>query len=220
MTELSIDEIIKEGLAGNPVKLKNGEKAYVLADHRKLKDLKKRDDLTYFGFVLGANESVQDYLIWNEKGVCVYNVVYSIASLWEDEYKDQSELFEHALEDSLLLGGCDVDGKYIEVAIVGKLKDGKYIAQQQGGPLKTVYEFCVPEFEIIPRESEIENNAYYPEHGDTYWYVTFDYGRPMVKCAVFDHSQTSINRREHKNCYRTKENAEAVIKKTGMLIYE
>lgn len=62
MTELSIDEIILEALNGNPVKLKNGEKAYVLADHRKLKDLKKRDDLTYFGFVLGANESVQDYI--------------------------------------------------------------------------------------------------------------------------------------------------------------
>lgn len=220
MIELSIDEIIKEGLAGNPVKLNNGEKAYVLADHRKLKDLKKRDDLTYFGFFLGANECIQDYLIWNEKGVNVYNVDYSIASLWEDEYKDQSELFERALENSLLIGGCDVDGKYVSVAIVGKLKDGKYIAQQQGGPLKTVYEFCVPEFEVISRESEIENNAYYPEHGDTYWYITFGYGRPMVKREVFNHSQTSINRREHKNCYRTKENAEAVINKTGMLIYK
>lgn len=220
MTELSIDEIIKEGLAGNPVKLKNGIKSYIITDCSKLKDLKQQGDAFYIGISLGDDGEIEDHEIWDRRGNSIYTETYNIVSLWEDKPLDQSELFERALENSLLLGGCDVDGKYIEVAIVGKLKDGKHIAQQQGGPLKTVYEFCVPEFEVVTRESEIENNAYYPEHGDTYWYITFDYGRPMVKCEVFNHSQTSINRREHKNCYRTKENAEAVISNTGMLIYK
>lgn len=220
MTELTIDEIIKEGLAGNPVKLKNGVKSYILTDYSKLKGITPHGDAFYVGISFGDDGEIEDYEIWDRQGKSIYTETYNIVSLWEDKHIDQSELFERALENSLLIGGCDVDGKYIEVAIVGKLKDGKYIAQQQGGPLKTVYEFCVPEFEVISRESEIENNAYYPEHGDTYWYITFDYGRPIVKCEVFNHSQTSINRREHKNCYRTKENAEAVINKTGMLIYE
>ena len=220
MTELTIDEIIKEGLTGNPVKLKNGVKSYILTDYSKLNGIKPHGDAFYVGISLADDGEIEDYEVWDRRGNSIYTETYNIVSLWKDKPLDQSELFESALENSLLIGGCDVDGKYIEVAIVGKLKDGKYIAQQQGGPLKTVYEFCVPEFEVISREAELENNAYYPEHGDTYWYITFDYGRPIVKYAVFDHSQTGINRREHKNCYRTKENAEAVIKKTGMLIYE
>lgn len=220
MTELAIDEIIKEGLAGNPVKLKNGIKSYIITDFSKLKGIKQHGDAFYIGISLGDDGYIEDHEIWDHRGNSIYTETYNIVSLWEDKPLDQSELFERALKNSLLLGGCNVDGKYIEVAIVGKLKDGKYIAQQQGGPLKTVYEFCVPEFKVISPVREMENNAYYPEHGDTYWYITFDYGRPIVKCEVFNHSQTSINRREHKNCYRTKENAEAVINNTGMLIYK
>lgn len=210
---------LEKALSGYPIKLMNGEKAYLISDNTRLQGLEIRPELALTGFTVSEYNGIYEYIVWTKDGKA-FHPHNNIKEMWEDEYKDQSELFEHALEDSLLLGGCDVDGKYIEVAIVGKLKDGKYIAQQQGGPLKTVYEFCVPEFEIISRESEIENNAYYPEHGDTYWYITFDYGRPMVKCEVFNHSQTSINRREHKNCYRTKENAEAVINNTGMLIYK
>lgn len=209
---------LEKALSGHPIKLMNGEKAYLISDNTRLQGLTIRPELALTGFTVSEYNGVYEYIVWTKDGKA-FNTQYNIKEMWEDEYKDQSELFERALENSLLIGGCDVDGKYVSVAIVGKLKDGKYIAQQQGGPLKTVYEFCVPEFEVISQESEIENNAYYPEHGDTYWYITFDYGRPMVKCEVFNHSQTSINRREHKNCYRTKENAEAAINKTGMLIY-
>lgn len=210
---------LEKALSGHPIKLMNGEKAYLISDNTRLQGFKIRPELALTGFTVSEYNGIEEYIVWTKDGKA-FNPLNNIKGMWEDEYKDQSELFERALENSLLIGGCDVDGKYIEVAIVGKLKDGKYIAQQQGGPLKTVYEFCVPEFEVITRESEIENNAYYPEHGDTYWYITFDYGRPMVKCEVFNHSQTSINRREYKNCYRTKENAEAVINNTGMLIYK
>lgn len=215
MKDLDLEKM----LSGHPVKLMNGEKAYVISDNTRLQGFDVNPKLALTGFIPSTHGGIQDYLVWTLDGKA-FQPQMNIKEMWEDEYIDQSELFERALENSLLLGGCDVDGEYIKVAIVGKLKDGKYIAQQQGGPLKTVYEFCVPEFEVITQESEIENHAFYPEHGDTYWYITFDYGRPIVKCEVFNHSTTSVNRREHKNCYRTKENAEAVIKKTGMLIYE
>lgn len=210
---------LEKALSGYPIKLMNGEKAYLISDNTRLQGFEIRPELALTGFSVSEYNGIAEYIVWTKDGKA-FNPHNNIKEMWEDEYKDQSELFERALENSLLIGGCDVDGKYIEVAIVGKLKDGKYIAQQQGGPLKTVYEFCVPEFKVISPVREMENNAYYPEHGDTYWYITFDYGRPMVKCEVFNHSQTSINRREHKNCYRTKENAEAVINNTGMLIYK
>lgn len=217
MTELSIDEIIKEGLAGNPVKLKNGIKSYIITEFSKLKGIKQHGDAFYIGISLDDNGDIEDHEFWDHRGNSTYNEAYNIVSIWEDDKTEQAVLLEKAYKEFTPLFGTDLNGVCHKVIVVGKMNDNSYIVKVcETGELKPIEQLNVPAWwEEVPEDVDITKP---PKQGDGYWYLTFDYGKPVVRYSTYTGTTTDENRFARNNFFKSKEALLKAFSETGLII--
>lgn len=206
---------LEEALNGKPVKLRNGNKAYIVD---RISD-EHKPNFEYFYPLLGFsvdedNLLKENSLNWTADGDYNLNVdssPFDIVSMWFDTNK-QEEIFVEAYAKDLVLTGYDsLNNTTLEVKLIGKTK-GKnkgYIAQEEGtGVVELLENINVEHWSIknaapsTPPKS-LDSYRFNPSTGDTYWYMTFDYGKPIVRQGIFQNTTADINRMEHNNCFNS-----------------
>lgn len=211
-------------LNGEPVKLRNGNKAYIIG---RISD-KYNPEFDHFypllGFAVDSNNVLKENAMsWTINGKFNLNLESSLSDIigmWYD-LDSQEEIFVEAYAKDLVLTGYDsLNNTNIEVKLIGKTK-GKnkgYIAQEEGTGVVELLENINVEHWILKDKvtvskptNPLDSCRFRPSYGDVYWYMTFDYGKPVVRQGIFQDTTADINRMEHNNCFNgSKELTEAL----------
>lgn len=218
---------LEEALSGKPVKLRNGKKAYIVG---RISD-EYEPNFEYFypllGFNVDSNNSLKENsLTWTIEGNYNLNLDSSpldIVSMWHDS-SIQEDIFVEAYAKDLVITGYDsLNNTTIEVKLIGKTK-GKnkgYIAQEEGtGVVELLENINVEHWSIknVPTTEStktLDSHRFKPSYGDIYWYMTFDYGKPVVRQGIFQDTTADINRMEHNNCFNSSQELTEALKGLG-----
>lgn len=124
---------LEKALAGEPVKLRDGRKAYVLADTRDLFSY----NLSYRCLVgvcstVDNNNAYSGKMTWRYNGE-YYNRLgesdYDIVGMWEEQKLSTEEIMEKAFREDLILKHSLLQPEYRGFRVVGKTLDNDYILQ-------------------------------------------------------------------------------------------
>lgn len=204
---------LKEALNGKPVKLRSGHKAYIVGRIPDKYDPEFEHFYPLLGFMVDSDDAlIGNTMSWTTDGEFNLNLVTSpsdIIGMWHD-YSTQEEIFVEAYAKDLVLTGYDsLNNTTLKVKLIGKTK-GKnkgYIAQEEGTGVVELLENINVEHWNIKNEptteptKTLDSYRFKPSYGDIYWYMTFDYGKPVVRQGVYQNTSEDINRMEHNNCF-------------------
>lgn len=205
---------LEEALNGKPVLLRDGSKAIVLTripdTYKLINGLKVTFPL--FGIILDTKGAVDDpYASWKDNGMfatCCTSE-YDIVGMWHDLNTQEKIFVEAYAKDLVLIGYDSLNNTTLEVKLIGKTK-GKnkgYITQEEGTGVVELLENINVEHWSIKNEptteptKTLDSYRFKPSYGDIYWYMTFDYGKPVVRQGVYQNTSADINRMEHNNCF-------------------
>lgn len=216
-------------LNGEPIKLRNGQKAYIVGCIPNEHEPNFEHFYPLLGFSVNLdNLLVENSLAWTEDGTFNLNLdcphPLDIVGMWYD-LDSQEEVFKEAYAKDLVLTGYDsLNDTNIEVKLIGKTK-GKnkgYIAQEEGtGVVELLENINVEHWILKDKVTEtkptnpLESHRFKPSYGDVYWYMTFDYGKPVVRQGIFQDTTADINRMEHNNCFNGSQELTEALKDLG-----
>ena len=213
---------LNTALAGEPVKLRNGSKAYVLA---KIPDNLKYDkgrEVPYplVGIIMGKDDYISDsHVRWTLKGGCYFTnepLRNDIVGMWEEPELTQEELFEKALKERLPLRYKGLDEDYADVYVVAKSMSGSYILEWKHDADSCVSILSnLPKFEwyLASKKPDVKITTvglpkpFTPKRGEKYFSVSPDYVRPEEHYANCLTHPSILNG----NCFRTEEDAQKWI---------
>lgn len=219
---------LEEALSGKPVKLRNGCKGLIYykvpAEYRYGKDTPVVYPLLGMFFTEdGYVDNVQvNWKLDGQYGSTPDSL--DIVGMWDD-LDSQEEVFKEAYAKDLVLTGYDsLNNTNIEVKLIGKTK-GKnkgYIAQEEGTGVVELLENINVEHWILKDKvtvtkptNPLDSCRFKPSYGDVYWYMTFDYGKPVVRQGIFQDTTADINRMEHNNCFNSSKELVEALKGLG-----
>ena len=119
---------LQEALNGAPVKLKNGNKAFITFNLSNLKDWSKVTDRPLIGYSLNKSESLEDLHSWT---LCGWSMggsdLFDIIGMWEEPELTSEQVLEKAYSENLIVCWENNDGELFEGVPVAKTKDGRYL---------------------------------------------------------------------------------------------
>lgn len=218
---------LEEALAGRPVKLRNGSKAVILCRIPDTYTYENGITLSFplFGLILEDDGTVADArATWRDNGLYGSTAGnYDIVDMWNDS-NSQEEIFVEAYAKDLVLTGYDsLNNTTLEVKLIGKTKgkNKSYIAQEEGTGVVELLEninvehWCIKNEPTTEPTKTLDSYRFEPSYGDVYWYMTFDYGKPVVRQGVFQDTTADINRMEHNNCFNSSQELTEALKGLG-----
>lgn len=206
----------EEALKGAPVKLRNGQKAYV-------EKYNEGAVFVYSGYVEDEKEIITT---WTKEGTeyCFVESQRDIISMWQEEDEnsvaeanieaDQEEsIFEKALDKNLPLRYTTQRADVPNFYCIAKTRDGDYILEREDRGTKIVARLSSVKEDLdwyiaeparpvgsIPR-------AFIPKVGEAFWYVSPTY-HPYVRHKVYkEDEQNIIDTAVNGVAFRTKEDA-------------
>lgn len=119
---------LQEALNGAPVKLRNGNKAFITFNLSNLKDWSNVTDRPLIGHSLNKSESLEDLHSWT---LCGWSAggsnLSDIISMWEEPELTSEQVLEKAYSEDLIVCWENNDGEFFEGVPVAKTKDGRYL---------------------------------------------------------------------------------------------
>lgn len=185
----------EEALKGAPVKLRNGQKAYI-------EKYNEGVVFVYSGYVDNENETIAT---WTKEGAeyCFVESQRDIVSMWsEDEDKeanleanleanieaDQEEnIFEKALDKNLPLRHISQSDNVPNFHCIAKTRDGDYIleCEDRGTNLTTRLSSLSNDLEwyiVVPKLPK----AFRPKEGETFWFISPTVNTTIAKDTFSD----------------------------------
>lgn len=224
---------LNAALVGEPVKLRNGSKAYVLA---KIPDNLKYDkgkEVPYplVGIILGKDDYISDsHVRWTLKGGCYFTnepLRNDIVGMWEEPVKTQGEILEEAWQNKGKVVKTDA-GMTTTVEVIGKVVDGEYIVRNPvDGSLDEIsaygkWNWQPYEEPTGPVDNHRVATLYLPKpikpkEGEEYWCIgKAVIGKLCVERVRFSHSShTDRIHSEQGNCFASELDAEQWIYALG-----
>ena len=190
---------LQEALNGAPVKLRNGQKAYVVG----LSKVGTEDGNSY---IVGEYE--RNLCNWSKDGKywLKSESELDIVGMYEEPKLTSEQVLEKAYQENLPL---DAIGK--KAFVIAKTKDGDYVMQCGEDNLyfashKTEWEFYK---DPVPKSDTITvtlPKPFKPKDGEPYFYITGGF----IECEseFWDTNNFDMASAERGGCYRTREDAQ------------
>lgn len=220
----------EEALKGAPVKLRNGQKAYV-------EKYNEGVVFVYSGYVDDEKEIITT---WTKEGTeyCFVESQRDIISMWQEEDEDsvmeddtkdnleanieanleagqvtEENIFEKALDKNLPLRHTTQRADVPSFYCIAKTRDGDYILEREDRGTKIVARLSSVKEELDwyivdpTRQAGSIPKAFIPKVGEAFWYVSPTY-RPYVRYKVYkEDEQNIIDTAANGVAFRTKEDA-------------
>lgn len=217
---------LEEALAGKPVMLRCGSKAYVLGDLRDLfPESKEVRCLIGIDSEREHSEQYSSMMRWKCTGSYyehIHESEYDITGMWEEPAKSQDKILEEAWQNRGKVVKTDA-GMTTTVEVVGKTADGEYIVRNPvDGSLVEISEYgklnwrpyeeskgpvCNPNIATLhlPKPSS-------PMQGEKYYYIDHTEGKLCIGQGRYSHTwEFDRARREQGNCFASETDAQAWI---------
>lgn len=217
---------LEEALAGKPVMLRCGSKAYVLGDLRDL--FPESNDVRCLIGIDSEREHSKQYssmMRWKCTGSYyehIYESEYDITGMWEEPAKSQDKILEEAWESKGKVVKTDA-GMTTVVEVIGKTSDGEYIVRNPvDGLLAHIDAYGKLNWRPYeePKGPMLNTNLAIlhlpkpitPKEGDNYWYIDRSEGRLLVSSTIYSSVfGLDMHRREQSNCFSSETDAQAWI---------
>ena len=194
---------LQEALNGAPVKLRNGQKAYVVG----LSKVGTEDGNSY---IVGEYE--RNLCNWSKDGKywLKRESELDIVGMYEEPELTSEQVLERAYQENLPVNAL---GK--EVFVIAKTKNGDYVIQEDRdiiyiADLRYKWKFYK---DPAPKSDTITVTLPKPfkaQKGDNFWFITedLDSNQQLKIDVILDSNGDSINYKDG-NCFRTREDAQA-----------
>ncbi len=212
----------KEALKGAPVKLRNGQKAYV-------EKYNEGAVFVYSGYVEDEKEINTS---WTKGGTeyCFVESQRDIISMWQEEDEDsvieddtkdnleagqvtEENIFEKALDKNLPLRHTTQRADVPNFYCIAKTRDGDYILERENRGTKLIARLSSLtedlDWYIVEPARPVGSipKAFIPKVGEAFWYVSPTY-HPFVRHKVYkEDDQNIIDTAANGVAFRTKEDA-------------
>lgn len=206
---------LKAALNGEPVMLRNGEKAFIkynLLDE--LENIEARDAACpLIGYRLYGN--YVSTTSWELSGKSIHwaTMKYDIVGMFEEPKLTQEQVLEKAYKENLLVL-CDGNPD-LPLKVIAKTKDGEFVMQPEDDTIQpwianlTMEWFFVkdpdPKFDTITNTIDLPK-PFKPKSGDRYYYIN-EYGVQFIRHYDED-DDSDVGMAENAQCYRTREDAQ------------
>lgn len=220
---------LNAALAGEPVKLRNGSKAYVLAkipDNLKY-DKDKEVPYPLVGIIMGKDDYISDsHVRWTLKGGCYFTnepLRNDIVGMWEEPVKTQGEILEEAWQNKGKVVKTDA-GMTTTVEVIGKVVDGEYIVRNPvDGSLDEISAYGKWNWRLYEEPTgPVDNHRVAtlhlpkpikPKEGEEYWCIgKAVIGKLFVERARFSYSSYADRiHSEQGNCFASESDAQAWV---------
>jgi hypothetical protein len=212
----------EEALKGAPVKLRNGQKAYI-------EKYNEGAVFVYSGYVDDENETITS---WTKEGTeyCFIESQRDIISMWQEEDEDsvieddtkdnleagqvtEENIFEKALDKNLPLRHTTQRADVPNFYCIAKTRDGDYILERENRGTKLIARLSSLtedlDWYIVEPARPVGSipKAFIPKVGEAFWYVSPTY-HPFVRHKVYkEDEQNIIDAATNGVAFRTKEDA-------------
>lgn len=214
----------EEALNGAPVKLRNGQKAYI-------EKYNEGAVFVYSGYVDDENETITS---WTKEGTeyCFVESQRDIVSMWQEEDEDsatednaqanaeanaqadqEESIFEKALDKNLPLRHISQSDNVPNFYCVAKTRDGDYILERENRGTKLIARLSSLtedlDWYIVEPARPVGSipKAFIPKVGEAFWYVSPTY-HPFVRHKVYkEDEQNIIDTAANGVAFRAKEDA-------------
>lgn len=211
---------LNTALAGEPVKLRNGQKAivyYRIPDEYVFED-GKQPAFPLHGLILDSEGYIElADVCWRDNGTYThYPHNYDIIGMYEEPELTQEELFEKALKERLPLRYKGLDEDYADIYVVAKSMSGSYVLEWKHGTDSCASILSnLPKFEwyLASKKPNVKITTvglpkpFTPKRGEKYFSVSPDYVIPEEHYANRLTHPSILNG----NCFRTEEDAQKWI---------
>ena len=217
----------EEALKGAPVKLRNGQKAYV-------EKYNEGAVFVYYGYVEDEKEIITT---WTKEGTeyCFVESQRDIISMWQEEDEDsvieddtkdnleagqvtEENIFEKALDKNLPLRHTTQREDVLSFYCIAKTRDGDYILERENRGTKIVARLSSVkeklDWYIVDPTIQAGSipKAFIPKVGEAFWYISPTY-HPYVRSKVYkEDNQNVIDTVANGVAFRTKEDAEQALR--------
>lgn len=202
----------EEALKGAPVKLRNGQKAYI-------EKYIEGAVFVYSGYIDDENETTTT---WTKEGTeyCFVESQRDIISMWQEEDEDsvveadqEENIFEKALDKNLPLRHISQSDNVPNFHCIAKTRDGDYVLEREdrGTNITARLSSLSKDLDwyIVESTRPVGSipKAFIPKEGEDFWYISPTY-KPHVRCEVYtEDNQSMINTATNGYAFRTKEDA-------------
>lgn len=205
---------LKAALNGEPVMLRNGEKAFIkynLLDE--LENIEARDAACpLIGYRLYGN--YVSTTSWELSGKSIHwaTMKYDIVGMFEEPKLTQEQVLEKAYKENLLVL-CDGNPD-LPLKVIAKTKDGEFVMRPEDDTIQpwianlTMEWFFVkdpdPKFDTITNTIDLPK-PFKPKSGDGYYYIN-EYGVKFIR-HYDEYDDRDVGIAENAQCFRTEEDA-------------
>lgn len=204
---------LQEALNGAPIKLRNGNKAFITFNLSNLKDWSKVTDRPLIGYSLNKSESLEDLYSWTLCGWSMgWSNLFDIVGMWEEPQLTSEQVLEKAYQEGLRVRLDDG----FEYPVIGKARGGSYLlGDERNTYIMWCEDFGKPEIcredtaESSPKSNTITVTLPKPfkpnKQGENYYSITqYSEGVCRMYANQLDHGSILNG-----NCFRTHEDAQA-----------
>ena len=202
---------LQEALNGAPIKLRNGNKAFITFNLSNLKDWSKVTDRPLIGYSLNKSESLEDLHSWT---LCGWSMggsnLFDIVGMWEEPELTSEQVLEKAYQEGLRVRLDDG----FEYPVIGKARGGSYLlGDERNTYIMWCEDFGKPEIyqedtaESSPKSDTITvtlPKPFKPKPNDKFWFIDKVGGHLQVSHKIkSNHALTGDG-----NYFRTKSDAQ------------
>ena len=203
---------LKAALNGEPVMLRNGNKAFIFKNIQNTPIIDFKTDYPLIG--MAHNHTV--VLTWSLNGqISLGNdcTPYDIIGMFEEPKLTSEQLLDKAYNENLLVL-CDGNPD-LPLKVIAKTKDGEFVMQPEDDTIQPWIANLTMEWFFVkdpdPKLDTITNTIalpkpFKPKSGDGYYYIN-EYGVQFTRHYDED-DDSDVGMAENAQCYRTREDAQ------------
>ena len=143
---------LEEALAGNPVVLRNGSKAYVLGDLRTLlPESKEEKHLVGVNSEIANSKRYSSMVRWKCTGYFhdhTLESIYDIVGMWEEPKLPKQEILAISREDGKVVIATYKRSRKRRFVVVGESTNGILIVMTEDGVLRYISELNIDDAEL------------------------------------------------------------------------
>ena len=208
---------LEKALAGEPVALRNGKKAFIFKNILDTSILSFKPDYPLIG-MMQNNTSVVSWTLDGRIEMCNDHSNGDIVGMFEEPKLTSEQVLEKAYQEDLIVL-CD-GYPDLPLKIIAKTKDGEFVMQPEDDTIQpwlanlTMEWFFAkdldPKFDTITNTNTIAlPKPFKPKDGEPYFYITGGF----IECEseFWDTNNFDMASAERGGCFRTREDAQKWI---------
>ena len=207
---------LQEALNGAPVKLRNGNKAFITFNLSNLKDWSKVTDRPLIGYSLNKSESLEDLHSWT---LCGWSMggsnLFDIVGMWEEPELTSEQVLEKAYQEGLRVRLDDG----FEYPVIGKARGGSYLlGDQHNTYIMWCEDFGKPEIcredtaESSPKSNTITvtlPKPFKPKEGDLYYCIDLRQMNGILETNYMSNCLADRSNLDNGQCFKSESDAKA-----------